>query len=212
VADTAYSTLVPRIQGEIPDCPDFFIESRIQEAAMAFFKESSTWRVDLDLTGTIKDTADYDLEVPSKTATSEIISITHLTTALIPKTERQLEDIDAEWRITTGTPVYYTQLTPSTVTIAPVPAVSTAKALRMRVSVYPTLAATRIDSQIFDDNYSALIVGTLARLLLMVGKVWSDPNMGAVYAQQYSQEIAHAMDVANRGRVKPIRQIKYGGL
>ena len=212
MADTAYSTLTPRIQGEIPDCPDFFIESRIQEVAMEFFKASKSWRVDLDPAAVSKDTATYELEVPSKTAVAEVLSILHLTNTLTPRTEAQLQQLEPEWRTKSGAPKYFTQLAPDTVTIAPIPIATTAKAMSIRVAVYPTIVANRMDSQMFNDSYNALVSGTLAKLLLMVGKTWSDPNMGSVYAQMYSQEIQAAKDTAQNGRVRTVRKVKYGGI
>jgi hypothetical protein len=212
MADIAYSTLTPRIQGEVPDCPDFFIESRIQEVAMEFFKESKAWRIDLDPAAVIKNASTYELEVPSKTAVAEVLTILHLTDTLTPKTEAQLQQLEPEWRTKSGTPKYFTQLSPDTFTIAPIPIATTAKAMSIRIAVYPTIAATRIDSHIFNDNYSALISGTLAKILLMTGKSWSDPNMGAVYAQTYNQELQAAKDTAQNGRVRTVRKVKYGGI
>jgi hypothetical protein len=212
VADTAYSTLVPRIQGEIPDCPDFFIESRIQEVAMDFFKETKAWCVDLDEAATIKDNSTYDLETPSKTAVSEILSLRFLTSNLIPRTAGQMAADDPQWRTQGGSPAYYTQLSSDTFTVSPIPTETTAKALNVRVAIYPTMAATRIDSVVFNDNYNALVNGTLARILLMVGKIWSDPNMGAVYNQAYVQEVDAAKMLMCNSRVRPTRRVKYGGI
>jgi len=141
-----------------------------------------------------------------------VLSILHLTDTLIPKTEAQLQEIDPQWRTTGGPPSYYTQLTPDTFTISPTPASTTAKAMSIRVAIYPTIAASRIDSQVFNDNYNALVSGALAKLLLMGGKTWSDPNMGALYMQSYAQELERAANRSIQNRLRPKRTVSYGGI
>jgi hypothetical protein len=212
MADTSFSTITARIQGEIPDCPDFFIESRFKEVAMTFFKDTLSWRVDLDPTALIKKTSTYEIEVPSKSAVAEILSIVNVDKELIPSTEAQLLVKDAEWRSTTGDPTHYVQLSPDTFTVYPQPAATIKQALQIRVAIYPTLDATKIDSVIFNDNYHALIYGTLAAILMMIGKAWSDPSQGGTYAQLYSQEARVALDKNNNGRVRAKRVVRYGGI
>jgi len=52
----------------------------------------------------------------------------------------------------------------------------------------------------------------LAAILMMIGKAWSDPSQGGVYAQLYSQEARVALDKNNNGRVRAKRVVRYGGI
>jgi len=212
MADIAFDKLIPRIQGEVPACPDFIIQSRIQETAMDYFRETKIWKIDLDISPTIRNLADYDIDVNNRQAICEILWVNYQDKPLAPKTERQLYQIDPAWRSTKGSPRYYTRLTPDTFTIAPIPEITESNALAARAAVYPTVTATRMDSAMFDDNYNALVTGTLARVLMMTGKIWYDPQLGMVAIEQYKNEVADAKQRAIDNSVRVVRTVKYGGI
>jgi len=212
MANLNFDTLIPRIQGEVPTCPDFIIESRIQETAMDFFRETRIWIIDLDTEPSIQNLADYDIDVNNRQAICEVLWVNYLDVSLEPKTERQLYKLDPAWRTTKGSPKYYTQLSPDTFTIAPVPTDTVSNALSARAAVYPTITAPSMDSAMLNDNYNAIINGTLARLLLMTGKLWYDPSLGAALMQQYVEAQEKAKQRAVNNNVRVVRTVNYGGI
>ena len=69
-----------------------------------------------------------------------------------------------------------------------------------------------MDSAMLNDNYNAIINGTLARLLLMTGKLWYDPSLGAALMQQYVEAQEKAKQRAVNNNVRVVRTVNYGGI
>jgi len=212
MADLPYSKLVPRVQVEVPHCPDFVIEDRIAETAMEFFKDTKSWRIDLDLSPSEKNMADYDIDVNNRKAICDVLWINYLDSPLKPITEQQLYRLDPAWRNTIGIPKYFTRLTPDTFTIYPKPAQSVPNSLSARVAVYPTINTPAMDAPTLNDNYSAIILGTLGRLYLMTGKEWYNPDLGVATLQQFEQELHEARQRVIDGFTRIVRTVKYGGI
>jgi hypothetical protein len=212
MADTPYSTLTSRVQVEVPFCPDFVIEDRIAETAMEFFKDTKSWRIDLDLSPSAKNIGDYDIDVNNRKAICDILWVNYLDAPLQPMTEQQLYKLDSAWRNTAGTPKYFTRLTPDTFTIYPKPSQSVSNSLSARVAVYPTINTPAMDGPTLNDNYSAIVTGVLGRLWLMAGKEWYNPDLGMAAMQKFEQEVHEEKQRVIDGFTRIVRTVKYGGI
>lgn len=212
MATTSYDVIVNRVASEVPVCPDFFIKDRVQEVAQDYFRKTQAWRIDLDVQSAIGKLTEYDIDTPSNTRVAEVLWVNYETVTLIPKTEKQLNLISTDWRTRLGRPIYYTMITPVTFAVSPVPEITVQNAISVRAAIYPTMTAKGIDSVIFDDNYSALLHGTLASVLTSSKKEWTDINAGMLYQQTYTDELLKKSAYMNDSMVKPFRKAKYGGL
>lgn len=81
----------------------------------------------------------------------------------------------------------------------PVPDKDYGKTLFVYASLVPLSTAVVLPDVSYTHHLDALQWGTLARLLAMPKKPWTDKTLAAQYQRQYRQEILMWRDVANRG-------------
>lgn len=81
----------------------------------------------------------------------------------------------------------------------PTPDQSYGKILWVYASVVPLSTAVILPDMAYTHHLDALQWGTLARLLTMAKKPWTDKQQAMMYDKKYRQEILTWRDVANRG-------------
>ncbi len=81
----------------------------------------------------------------------------------------------------------------------PVPDQDYGKILHVYASLVPLSTAVVLPDVAYTHHLDALQWGTLARLMSMSKKPWTDKAQAAMYQRQYRQEILTWRDVANRG-------------
>lgn len=207
-------SLLPRITVHAYSAPGNFIRQSIIESAREFCRESRYWREDLAAVDTVVDQTDYALTLPSD---SEIVDINDLYYStkrrLLPKTQRQLDNINEQWRTQTGEPYYFQRVDNASVKLVYIPQEVIVDAIQANVILQPDLAATTIDDKILNDYDEAIIYGALYRILRVPGRAWSDLATANYYEGLFREKVKEASSRGTDERTKGVlRKVKYGGL
>ena len=104
---------------------------------------------------------------------------------ILPKTEAELRELYANWPTEAGTPLYYLQEGLESVRLVPYPSASLVGALVMKVSLRPSVAATGIDTTIWERYIDEISCGALAKLMVMPDKPWTNVAQAGYYGGMF---------------------------
>lgn len=96
------------------------------------------------------------------------------------------------WSAMVGTPQGFTIQVPSQFILVPMPDTSYPNSIQMTLSLKPTRAATGMEQWVMDKYRDELASGALSRLLIMLQKPWSNPQLGEFYKQRFETGINNA--------------------
>lgn len=117
------------------------------------------------------------------------------------------------WPDEEGTPLYYLQEVVETLVIVPKPTDALADAIRAKVSVRPSRAATSIDDTIYDKYLEEIVWGAKAKLFAMREEYWHDPNLAAYNKRMFDQCVARVAGLVDKGHSKmPLRSRTVHGI
>ena len=207
-----YESLLPEIIPMVQNCPDSLIESNIRSTAIEFCEKTGAYQAELDPVTTVNAIFEYDLEPPSDTAVHIIMWMLYNGTDLESISTTLLEQRKPKWRDAAyhGTPEYFVKVSRSLFYLVPVPNVTTANSIRLRVQLKPTHSSTSCDDDLMDDYRESLINGTLFRLLRMPNREWSDLRGADIYRELYNVGKIEAERRATHSNVGVARKVKYG--
>lgn len=179
---TPFTDLYPEVMPELPGCPAVIILPTIINVAREFCFETQAWKHDLDLINVLADVAEYDLDTPPKCA--EIIVPTYVA----------LSDVEQQ----PGTD--YTMPSRCVLQFVTAPGADEIGALKVQVALRPKLATDETCEDVFNDYHEIWAWGTMARLMAMLKKGWSNPAQATRYHAMYWNGINTARVELNRGK------------
>lgn len=193
--------VLPHVQG----APVPQVEHEIKRAAQEFFTRARIWLVTTDDLPLEAGAVSLDIVLPN--ASMAVVRVERAWLGTRPLDARLADAMDDahadDWETHTGTPSAVIQFTPGAVRPYPIP--TDAGTVRLRVSVRPSDAADGIDDQFVARYQDAFSAGAKARLMLMLGKPWSNPEFGAamrgVFDGYINQAITQAATGFGRGRM-----------
>lgn len=101
-----------------------------------------------------------------------------------------------------STPQSITQISPDKYIILPLPDGQRTYQCRMFLALKPKKTASGMDEVIFDDLEEVIMHGALQHLLVLPGQTWSDRELAAYHAKQYTFQTAERRARANLGNVR----------
>lgn len=101
-----------------------------------------------------------------------------------------------------STPQSITQISPDKYIILPLPDAQTTYQCRMFLALKPKKTASGMDEVIFDDLEEVIMHGALQHLLVLPSQIWSDRELAAYHAKQYTFQTAERRARANLGNVR----------
>lgn len=170
----------------VPACPAFVVSEHLAEAAARFCQETQCWRVPLPTSSTTADQAQYALAVPAETEVEAVIQLEvngQRVSPVLETLEPQATLLDER-----GVPRGYTLVGGTTLQLYPTP--DGAYPYRGLLAVKPTLAATGVESFIYQTWGRAIAYGAISTLKLVPGKSWTDAPMAAAYAGLFDKGVA----------------------
>lgn len=200
--------LLQPILVQAPGCPEPLAEFHYRRAAREFFTETRAYtrEVTLSVGATLNE---YTLALPE--ATEAFDGRYALYNGVRLKKAAADQSARAYAQDTTGTPRLY-RVSGDSLLVAPSPLEDVSAKLTLSAVLRPTRTAAVLDDALLDDFVDVLEQGTLARLMLMPGKGWSDERAGRIYFQQFTDAKdtwrSRAADDGMRGVP---RRVKYGG-
>ena len=211
MATKTLASLYPRVLIECSGVPDFIMLDMIRDSAIVLFRRSSVWRKDLDLITTATNIKEYELSVETDENISSILDAEHNDSEIFGKSVKWLNNNLKNWRTNTAKQIkYYNRLTSKTVLVSPIPNEVKAQSLMFRVAIAPSLDATTIAEDMYDDWYEVIVAGAKARLMRIPNKEWTNLNRADYYGNLYSNGINAAKMRANKDNttesltVKPV--------
>ena len=196
--------LVPDIHVETPNCHVGMIRKQLQATLRHFCKETYAWRYEIPAITLLPfieqspDTYLYELTIPEETEVLAVDELVYQHRPLQPKSPDWLDEEVPDWRERTGDPRYYVQLSDRRVRFVPASDEVQPVAVTGKVILQPTRKAESFsdDLMVYDQG---IIHGTLARLLGMGKKPWSDPQRVQMCQVEYGEAISQAKHLSLKG-------------
>lgn len=157
----------------------------IRQAAITFCERTRLWRYEdtITITGDNPET----VVTPDGAVIHEIERLDFNGAELDEVTPARLDELMAEWRAgtLTGTPGYYTQIAPNTVSLAPIEAGD----LGVYMWLKPSQDATELPDFMPDQYRQVIADGALGRILLIPNQSFTNPEMAMAFAASFQSNI-----------------------
>lgn len=203
-----YDLLMP----ELPGCTTPMLDLQLRETARAFCQQTSAWKLPFDAVNLVADQATYDLE-PSEPE-AEVVRVIKLTLG----SELIWEDTDREQKSADASEPKYVRNEPP-FTLSPdlleitlmadeVPTAAVTGGMVIVGAMKPTARATRLPDFLKGQYSDAMRFGTLARLMVMAKKPWTDRALAAAYMGMWHQQLNFAAYQAQVGNTRERLRVK----
>lgn len=204
MAIVTYAAYVPDVAVYASGCPSPVILDAMRKTAIDFFHESGAYRVWLAAFDLTISTSTYTLT--GEPAETEICQILQVNCDGVPVDEKRHEEflaLDREWPSKTGANAqYYTVLGAlPDFDIIPIPDATVADAFTVQVAVHPTLTSTGVEAAYFEPWKDGIVDGTLARVLRIPNRVWTDRKEAMEREKSYLMERTKARIAASKGNI-----------
>lgn len=196
ITDFTQARVIPEVIG----CPIFVAVESVRDAAIEFCNRSRYWRVTLASINIVAGQATYTLIPPTDSSISEILSVRHNTFVVNPTSEFSLDGQYPSWRLLTSSQAEeYFSNERNIIRLTPIPSVSGTANLDVRVVLKPSRTSTTIPDQLYDHYLEEVAAGAKARLMVMPGVDWSNPDLALYYRTVFESGIKNARGVAVTG-------------
>jgi hypothetical protein len=211
----ALSAFYDLVMPELPGIETNLVDFHLVWLARDLCERASIWRADFDPADTVALQATYDVD-PSESQ-SETVRLTKLSVngSLL---------WDQSWKEDTPgcTPRYDSAEPPFTLSddmseitlIDPeIPDAAVAGGLVLTGAMKPQVGATQLPDILLGDHAECIRFGTLARLMRMSKKPWSDPQLAMQYQRDFEDQAQFSATVAQRGNTRaPLRTRMVGNM
>jgi len=194
MATRLFSDLVNRIAANAPGAPQPVIISHIRDAAIETCERTLGWRYEqATITLTAGTYAESFLPPDANTEVQAILTASINGNDLPAKTIEGIHQLYPKYPSSVAaertTPQYVTQVDPDTFYLVPVPINST-DTVEMFLALKPIRSATGMDKTAMDAMETVIVHGALQSLLTMPETTWSDTELAAYHAKQYTYKTA----------------------
>ncbi|MGE8446710.1 MAG: hypothetical protein ACN6O1_10890 [Comamonas sp.] len=180
-------------------------ELAIRNAAIEFCSTSGVWTYTQEDASLTAGQRAVELEPDMGAAVVRVLAVRYRGKALAPANQGKWLD-EVEYGDPTGAPRFWAQNDTEQVLLHPVPVTSQAGVLEIDLALQPSRTATTVPGWIWAKWGERIVDGALARLMLMPGKPWTAPELGALHRQLFhgAMHNAQAGAITNRARA-PLR-------
>jgi hypothetical protein len=186
---------LPYVLPEVIGCPDPTARAAVLSAAAEFCRQTRAWSEIQDPVPLVNNVQDYDLDMPPQSYALTVISIHIGSRKLTPVSMDQLSYSLPNWQtaIAPEPNFYNSAVERGSVRVYPIPTeVVTPFGMAMRVAYVPLLSATTLPDFLGQRYLEVIASGAKARLMVVPGQVFSNPNLGAYYQQKFDDAIVNA--------------------
>lgn len=208
-----YESLFPEIIASVPGASDALIKSSIRSALVELCEKTDVYQLELDPITTVKNVFEYDLEPPTDTVVHKILWMTYDGDDLEATTSPLLEQRKPKWRQDgyQGTPEFFVKQSQTLFYLAPVPNTTKTDAILLRAVLKPTFSSSSCSDDIMNDYRDTIVNGTLARMLRMPGRDFTDYTGAGVYTSLYQQGLLDAEQRGRQTEARVSRKVRYSG-
>lgn len=198
-----YNWLLP----ELPGCSTAFLDLHMVEAAREYCQRTSAWRADLDPVSLEADEDTYDLDgSQTQSVVAMVIRLTIDDDVLYdrewhPESHRDEPEYAQDAPFTVNA-----EGTEITLIEDEIPDADSEDGMEIHAALKPRFGATHLPDLLLTEQLEGFRKFTLARLMTMAGKPWSNPELARQYASEADQKIQLAATLARRGNSRaPLR-------
>lgn len=193
MANIKYSELLDEVLPYLAADPsDPVTENAIKRSVIEFCAGSWIWKHLPDPLDVVAGESAYDIEPIPGTDVTTVLAAELDGVPLAPKDIPWLNREIPRWRTVAARPKYFTQVDAEQVMLAALPDVSIPAGLTMTLALQPSHASTGFPKWIFNQYIYVLAEGSLAKLMMMPNKPWTDIENGADRRTKFEAGIANA--------------------
>lgn len=197
---------------ELPGCTAAMVNFHLRSVAIEFCRSTSVWQATLDAIDAVAAQATYTLTLP---ADSQLVRVTELRAGvnlLWRYRDREIADKDEQ-----ASPCYRVDEPPfdlnadlTQITLQPdeVPTADAVDWLLISVALTPTLDAAAVPEFLLTQYRDTLRAGTLARLMAMGRKPWTDRELSSFYRSEWESAKNFAAYQAQVGNTRRVLRVK----
>lgn len=207
----SYETFFPEVMPFFPGIPEPIIENAIRNACIEFAERSDWLFYTPQPQRLIASENEYDLtlDLPTDHIISKVQSAWANQQSLTPKAEEDLRRIyGLDWRKTPGNPCYFTQYTPETMIIVPIPTVSVVGGLECTLVVRPSVLSTTVDDSLLNRWHEVIAAGARSRLYAVPGHAYENPKLAAGYAVMFQDGVLKAQIQRRQALTRAILRVR----
>lgn len=194
--DRFYSHVMPYAEG----ASEPLIEQYLVDTAIDFCSKTLIVQRDLDPLSMIPGIVEYDLDQPAQQKIHMLMRAFHGASPIEIVTQDMAASNPAHYgnwfyagaTVPEGTPSAIFQKNEKTLLVNRAPHALQPIIITLQAALKPARGANQLDDILYDDYADVLALGTAGRLLLLPGRAFSNPQLAAVYTQQYQFARAEA--------------------
>jgi len=209
---TPLDSFVPEVLAYARNCPDMTITSHVRSAIIELCEQAEVYQLLLDEFGTVAGQYEYDIDAPSGTVLHRMISVLYKGYQLEPINQELADQRFPDWRSDTGTPQAFVKQSNSLMWIFPVPGTAEVSALRVRAILKPSRTTTSMDTEVANNYWDTIVSGTLARVLRMPSRDWTDLKTASIYYAMFQEQVNAAKIRARQADNPIVPIVSYGGI
>lgn len=216
---TPWTTFLRDVLPELPGADQPLVLYHVKDTCYDFYARSlygKQWVTPIDV---VQGTASYAAAPVDSTnfATTKVLEVMYQdgsagrSQKLDPKSADDLDRDLPHWRVCQGRVSCYTQNDVDDITLALIPACSTAGGLKVRIAYAPLPSGAGIDDKVYQRFSREIAAGVKSRLMIMPKKPWSNPQLASKYERDFDLAVAGAAAMAAKefGRA-PLRTRAWG--
>lgn len=189
---------------EVIGCSDPLMEQALIQVAYEFCDKSGAWDELQEPQPLISGVPDYEIDVPQGAIALRVVHASIDGRMLHPEPLANVQHLSA----TQSDPRFFNSaIERGAVRLFPTPGRSGQK-LELMVAFAPSMTANSLPDFLMQRHADAIASGTKARLMLVPGQSWSNPQLGAYYSDRFQQGIVDARIERLHGRVSGSLQVQ----
>lgn len=190
-----WSDWTPDVSIDVPGCPSFTIERAVKQSVIDFLERTHWLKRTAAPINVASGAAARSFAAPVIGTGECVLAIIKAWLSDEPIDVYGPDDVEDEWpdwKTRTGDPECVVMETIDSYYVVPAPTDTLTAALRLKVAIGYTDAATGCDDTIRQHWRDAISDGAKARLLSILGKPWSAPALAADYQRAYMNAVKGA--------------------
>jgi hypothetical protein len=195
------------VSERVPGATKTDIDSVVRTIVREFCTKTLLYIRQLTAINIVVSVSEYTLSAPTDTA---IVSVDHITVNDIPVSPTSMDLLDRSnlsWReLEASQPDNYMVDAEKVLMLSQIPTESITGGLVVWAALKPTPTSTVVPTFIYDDWYETILNGSVAMLLRMPNKPWTNLNNAEYFADYYIGEMGDARSKKITGKTKlPLR-------
>ena len=204
-----YDAFFPDVLPDVPGCPADIALRAVRQTVIEFCERTLIHQVTQDPLTLRANLSDYDLDAPKEHRVHTIMKVWFKGKPLDPLAPDEINVPDgynsrpqAGYDPTKAAPRGYTQKDFAQITFLPIPDQTYTSAVTMRVALAPLRDSTQCEDFLFEQWGEFIACGAKARLMLVPGKPYTNPDAAGINQQRYISGVNDARQRASRGNVR----------